>query len=188
MKRQAAKRAALRKQARKAGLRYTKITPEYQRIKFVRYADDFIIGYRGPKEVAQKLKSEVSFFLKSTLHLDVNEEKTHLTDTFSGKANFLGFTIHNVADKPFWKAGELQQLKNNRSRVLNRINEMNKRLEKLTREKVLENLRTQRMSKGANKSSEDLASAIDNLLPQNSRIELTRQTYRELVNNLMRIS
>jgi hypothetical protein len=83
------------------GLKYTQVSDEYIRTRYVRYADDFIVGFRGSKEIAIKVKKEISFFLKSTLHLVVNEEKSKLINTYSEKAYFLGFAIHNVTDKPF---------------------------------------------------------------------------------------
>ena len=62
----------------------------------MRYADDFIIGVRGPKETVIKIQKEVKDFLKSTLHLSVNEDKTRITHVFSDKANFLGMQIHMI--------------------------------------------------------------------------------------------
>lgn len=49
------------------------------RIYFVRYADDFIIGVAGPAELADKLKLKIQEFLKSNLNLSINMEKTHIT-------------------------------------------------------------------------------------------------------------
>jgi hypothetical protein len=130
------------------------------RIKYVRYADDFIVGVRGPKAIAIKIKKEISFYLKSELHLEINEEKTRLTDTYSDKADFLGFRIHNVASKPFRKAGEIQQMERNRTRVINRIKAHNIRLEKQTREAVLNNLRSKYREIGKTRYWNNLSEAV----------------------------
>ena len=53
-----------RRDAHKAGLRYTRIDENFIRIKYVRYADDFLIGVRGPKTLVQKILRSVIFFLK----------------------------------------------------------------------------------------------------------------------------
>lgn len=186
--RKASKRAALRKRARKKGLSYTLITNAYQRTKYIRYADDFIIGYRGPKENAIKIKEEIISFLKSNLHLKVNEEKTKLIDTYSNKAHFLGFEIYNVADKPFRKAGELQQIMNNKRRLLNRIKEKQIRMEKNIRIKVLENLRENYKVLGKKKYIKSLQEAISFFIPEDQIKQLSRKIYQKLIKELASLS
>lgn len=65
------------------------------RVYYVRYADDFIIGVAGPKVLADSLKSRVQQFLKSDLNLDLNMEKTQVTKARqkSKPAVFLGHEI-----------------------------------------------------------------------------------------------
>ena len=82
--------------ARKKGLLPTIFDDKYIRIKYVRYADDFIIGVRGCKNVATSIMREVKDFLKQDLHLTVNEEKSRITHVYSNKANFLGMLIHCI--------------------------------------------------------------------------------------------
>lgn len=48
-----------RKEAHRRGLRYTEIDDKFTRVKYVRYADDFIVGVRGPKSLATKLRKEI---------------------------------------------------------------------------------------------------------------------------------
>lgn len=64
----------------------------YKRLKYVRYADDFIIAIHGSKEDAKKLKVEIATFLKETLKLELSEEKTLITHSGT-KARFLGYDI-----------------------------------------------------------------------------------------------
>lgn len=65
----------------------------YVRIRFIRYADDWIIGVIGPKELAVKLRIEVEEFFQKTLKLTLSPEKTRITYMPSGKAQFLGFQL-----------------------------------------------------------------------------------------------
>jgi len=65
----------------------------FRRIKYVRYADDFLIGVIAPKSYATELKLEITNFLKDTLHLRLSDEKTKITNAKHNKAQFLGFQI-----------------------------------------------------------------------------------------------
>lgn len=64
----------------------------YKRLKYVRYADDFLIGVIGSKEDAKRIKEDVKVFLADKLALDLSEEKTLITHT-SKAAKFLGYEI-----------------------------------------------------------------------------------------------
>ena len=64
----------------------------YRRLKYIRYADDFILGVIGSKEQAQRIKEDIKSFLSESLALELSEEKTLITHT--GKsAKFLGYEI-----------------------------------------------------------------------------------------------
>lgn len=63
------------------------------RIKYVRYADDWIIGVDGNLEIAKKIKCEIQNFLKQTLKLQLNETQTKITHVKSKEFFFLGYTI-----------------------------------------------------------------------------------------------
>ncbi|SHR49039.1 Retron-type reverse transcriptase [Mycobacteroides abscessus subsp. abscessus] len=64
----------------------------YKSLKYVRYADDFIIGVNGSKEDCELLKKCVGKFLKEHLQLEMSEEKTLITHSTS-PARFLGYDI-----------------------------------------------------------------------------------------------
>lgn len=51
----------------------------YRRMKYVRYADDFVIGIAGSRRSAVIMKEKIKHFLKEELLLDLNEEKTLIT-------------------------------------------------------------------------------------------------------------
>ena len=65
----------------------------YRRMKFVRYADDILIGLIGSKKDAQKIREDLNEFLKS-IGWELNLDKTLITHASLGVAKFLGYEIH----------------------------------------------------------------------------------------------
>lgn len=64
------------------------------KIYYVRYADDWIIGVNGPIKIAKEIKSLIAKFTQTSLALELNEEKTKITDIKnSGPVLFLGYHI-----------------------------------------------------------------------------------------------
>lgn len=68
--------------------------PNFRRLWYVRYADDFLLGYTGPKADAQEIKQQIAAFLREQLKLELSEEKTLITHAVSEKAHFLGYEVH----------------------------------------------------------------------------------------------
>lgn len=64
-----------------------------KRIKYVRYADDFLIGIIGSKHDSIQVKDAVKEFLSTSLKLELSDEKTLITNT-KDKAKFLGYEIY----------------------------------------------------------------------------------------------
>jgi group II intron reverse transcriptase/maturase len=67
--------------------------PGYRRLRYLRYADDWLIGWSGPQAEAEAIKLQVGAFLKETLHLTLSEEKTLITHARTHPAKFLGYDI-----------------------------------------------------------------------------------------------
>lgn len=67
--------------------------PAYRRLRYVRYADDWLLGFAGPKTEAEEIKSEVAKFLRDRLKLELSEAKTLITHARTGAARFLGYEI-----------------------------------------------------------------------------------------------
>lgn len=65
----------------------------YRRLRYVRYADDFLLGFTGSKADAEEIKAEIGRFLKEKLNLIMSEEKTLITNAGSQAAKFLGYEI-----------------------------------------------------------------------------------------------
>lgn len=64
-----------------------------ERLVYVRYADDFLIGLFTTVERAQRLKQELTDFLREELGLTLSQEKTKITDLRKDAALFLGHEI-----------------------------------------------------------------------------------------------
>jgi group II intron reverse transcriptase/maturase len=71
--------------------------PNYRRMKYVRYADDFIIGVIGSKKEAEQIKGDFTEFLASELKLELSAEKTLITHS-EKNARFLGYNIRVARD------------------------------------------------------------------------------------------
>jgi group II intron reverse transcriptase/maturase len=67
--------------------------PGYRRLKYTRYADDHILGFTGPKAEAEEIKAKLARFLRETLGLELNQNKTLITHARSQRARFLGYDI-----------------------------------------------------------------------------------------------
>jgi hypothetical protein len=67
--------------------------PGYRRLKYLRYADDHILGFIGPKAEAEEIKARLATFLRETLELELNQAKTLITHARTQRARFLGYDI-----------------------------------------------------------------------------------------------
>lgn len=65
----------------------------FVRLKYVRYADDWIVGIIGPQALAEEIKEKIGQFLKSKLNLTLSQEMTRITNARSEEADFLGYRI-----------------------------------------------------------------------------------------------
>ncbi|MDH6222967.1 group II intron reverse transcriptase/maturase [Streptomyces pseudovenezuelae] len=67
--------------------------PGYRRLRYVRYCDDILLGFSGPKAEAREIKRMLGQFLQEELKLELSQEKTLITHARTGKARFLGYDI-----------------------------------------------------------------------------------------------
>ena len=58
-----------------------------------RYADDFLLGFAGPRQEAEEIKRQIGEFLRDTLNLELSENKTLITHARSETAKFLGYEV-----------------------------------------------------------------------------------------------
>ncbi len=67
--------------------------PGYRRLRYVRYADDQLLGFTGPKAEAEEIKARLAAFLRDDLKLELSQDKTLVTHARTGAARFLGYEI-----------------------------------------------------------------------------------------------
>ncbi len=85
--------------------------PGYRRLRYIRYADDFLLGFIGPLTEAEAIKERITTFLRTALKLTLSAAKTLITHAHSGKARFLGYEIGIMH--------RLDKFDNQRRRVVN---------------------------------------------------------------------
>ena len=67
--------------------------PDYIKVKYTRYADDFLVMIIGSKELAERIREEIRDFLMQELQLELSMEKTLITNLSSQRVRFLGYEI-----------------------------------------------------------------------------------------------
>ncbi len=69
---------ALRKQMRRMPSKDTE-DPGFRRLRYVRYCDDHLLGFTGPKVEAEEIKIRLATFLREDLKLELSQDKTLIT-------------------------------------------------------------------------------------------------------------
>lgn len=85
-----------------------------KKLKYVRYADDFLIGVNGRREDCMEIKRKLSEFIGNTLKMELSEEKTLITHS-NETARFLGYDVRirrNGQIKPAGKDGVKRTMSN----------------------------------------------------------------------------
>lgn len=103
-------------------------------IKYIRYADDFIIGINGNKEECQEIRGKIAEFMTNELHMELSEEKTLITHS-SEYARFLGYDICVRRNS---QINNTQQMKISQRTLSNKIElliPLEEKIEKFMREK-----------------------------------------------------
>jgi len=67
--------------------------PGFRRLRYVRYADDHLLGFIGTRAEAEQIKARLTVFLRETLGLELNTAKTLITHARTQRARFLGYEI-----------------------------------------------------------------------------------------------
>ncbi|MEE9148430.1 MAG: group II intron reverse transcriptase/maturase, partial [Candidatus Tectomicrobia bacterium] len=87
--------------------------PNYRRLRYTRYADDFLLGLIGSKAEAEAIKANVGQYLNS-LELTLSKDKTYVTHASTDSARFLGYEITMA-----WENTKLTTVKGTKIRSLN---------------------------------------------------------------------
>ncbi|KHD08550.1 hypothetical protein PN36_14080 [Candidatus Thiomargarita nelsonii] len=73
--------------------------PNYVRVRYIRYADDWIIGVTGSRLLAEEIRRDMERFLKDELKLKLNLDKTFIRHAKTERATFLGVEINTSMNK-----------------------------------------------------------------------------------------
>lgn len=65
----------------------------FRRLRYVRYANDFLVSIIGTKQEALEIKDQLQLFLKQTLMLDLSLSNIKITHASTDRAYFLGVEI-----------------------------------------------------------------------------------------------
>jgi len=87
-------------------------------LKYIRYADDFIIGIKGDKGDCERIKQMFSDFISQSLKMELSDEKTLITHS-NQYARFLGYDVRVRRDNTVKPKG------NHKQRTLNNKVELN---------------------------------------------------------------
>jgi len=74
------------------------VDPNFNRLRYIRYCDDWLIGFTGSKKDAEKIKEKIAIYLQNELKLQLSQEKTLITNARKEKARFLGYDVHTLHD------------------------------------------------------------------------------------------
>ena len=67
--------------------------PSYRRLRYIRYADDFLLGFTGTKREAAEIVARIREWTAENLELELSAEKTLITHATKEAAKFLGYEI-----------------------------------------------------------------------------------------------
>ena len=73
-------------------IKSTEYNNEFERLRYVRYADDFVLGFIGTKSRASLIFEQIKIFLKDVLNLDISSEKSKIVFGIDGIL-YLGYNI-----------------------------------------------------------------------------------------------
>lgn len=81
-----------------------------KKIKYIRYADDFLIGVNGSREDCVEIKRKLAGFIGQTLKMELSDEKTLITHS-NNYARFLGYDIRIRRDAKVKRVGKMKHAK-----------------------------------------------------------------------------
>ena len=72
--------------------------PKYRRLRYMRYADDFLLGFCGPRSETEEIKQRLAESLRDDLKLELSKAKTLVTNARSEAARFFGYEVVTLED------------------------------------------------------------------------------------------
>lgn len=75
----------------------------FRRMHYVRYVDDFIVGFSGTRAEAEEIKASIEAFLLDKLLLKTNETKSYISNSSDKGTEYLGFFIRYITNNKIVK-------------------------------------------------------------------------------------
>lgn len=93
--------------------------PNFRRLNYVRYADDFILGFIGTRKEAEAIRDAIGEFLGNHLKLTLSTEKTLITHARTEAARFLNYSVslYHADDKLTLRSGTKTKTRSINGRV-----------------------------------------------------------------------
>jgi len=88
-----------------------------KKLKYVRYADDFLIAVNGSKAYCDMIKAKLTEFIRNELKMELSQEKTLITHS-NEPARFLGYDVRVRRDQ------QVKPWKNCKQRTMNNTVEL----------------------------------------------------------------
>lgn len=93
--------------------------PKFSRLYYIRYADDFIVGFVGSKKNAQEVINSIKGFIEKELKFSLSEEKTKLKHGSEKGIFFLGVYLRWTNYNKFTKTKDSDGYKQIQARAIN---------------------------------------------------------------------
>jgi hypothetical protein len=77
--------------------------PNYRRLDYIRYADDFIVLVSGSFKDAKYIQNNIKEYIKANCGLELNLNKTIISNTLNNEWSFLGAKMKKLKIKPEWR-------------------------------------------------------------------------------------
>jgi len=83
--------------------RFLMADPNYRRLDYIRYADDFIVLVSGSFKDAKYIQNNIKEYIKANCGLELNQNKTIISNILNNEWSFLGAKMKKLKIKPEWR-------------------------------------------------------------------------------------
>jgi Type II intron maturase/Reverse transcriptase (RNA-dependent DNA polymerase) len=77
--------------------------PNYRRLDYIRYADDFIVLVTGSFKDAKYIQNNIKEYIKANCVLELNQNKTVISNILNNEWSFLGAKMKKLKINPEWR-------------------------------------------------------------------------------------
>lgn len=159
----------------------------YIRLKYIRFANDLLMGVRGSKKIAEKIKIESRNWLEMNLHLKLNENKASLTYGIGNKVKFLGFYLFHVPYNQLSSRNSrrMEKIKRIRNRILARKAEADNKIKKRLKTDLIKIIK-KKLEISVNPSRKCILNEIGEVFADNLKNQIKKEgSYRDILNKLI---